>query len=857
MSLISLEITLASGVHEGFRAPWTVIVSPVWWLGLMTAVILLLLYKIRAMKSRTSEYEELVRRYARREQTHERRYRELLDHSSDIVYTHSLDGKLITWSKAGELITGYTQRELFQTNIADLAPPDRRPEFRELLRQMSEGCGAATFEFVVLAKDGSQVTLDVSTRPITQEGNQIGVLGFARDVTARRRTEEALRNSELRLRTVVSNAPLILFAFDADGVLTFCEGKGLAGWGLDPATLTGRSVRELESTLPVLSAAHAGASSGEVVTMIQEAGGMVYESRLVPVEGPGGRPAGLIGVAFEITERKKSEEEAHRARQAAEAASRAKSEFLANMSHEIRTPMNSILGMTELTLETALNADQREYLELVKTSAHSLLAIINDVLDFSKVEAGKLELDLAPFNLKELVESTVKSFAFRARQKRLQLTLDVAPAAGGLFLGDSGRLRQVLTNLIGNAIKFTDTGSVSVTVCPELQTQSEAMLRFEVKDTGVGIPADKQRVIFEAFAQADGSATRKYGGTGLGLTISRQMVELMQGKIGVDSAPGAGSAFHFTVRLAKIVQQMARIDAPPALSRVHFARGAEHGKPAHLPLRILVVEDNPANQKLVCYILQKQGYTVELANNGHEALEVLERSGPAGVDLVLMDLQMPGMDGLSATGVIREKEKKSGDRTPIVALTAHAMKGDFDRCLAAGMDGYISKPIQRDQLLQAIERFARKSGREDGAARRFPVPVEVFDMAQSLDRAGGDVDLLLELAQIFLQISPRHLEEAAHAISVGDMTSLGNAVHALKSSMGNFAAKAAFQAALFVQQKIGEGDLRQIEEAYELLRIEAGRLTEALEEVLEGSGPGMVPPAADKKSPVFVYNGHA
>jgi PAS domain S-box-containing protein len=855
MSVISLEITFASGVHEGFHAPWAVIVSPVWWLGLMTAVILLLLYKIRAMKSRASEYEELVRRYARREQTHERRYRELLDHSSDIVYTHSLDGKLITWSKAGELITGYTQRELFQTNIADLAPPDRRPEFRELLRQMSEGCGAATFEFVVLAKDGSRVTLDVSTRPITQEGNQIGVLGFARDVTARRRTEEALRNSELRLRTVVSNAPLILFAFDAAGVLTFCEGKGLAGWGLDPATLTGRSVRELESTLPVLSAAHAGAASGEVVTMIQEAGGMVYESRLVPVEGPGGRPAGLIGVAFEITERKKSEEEAHRARQAAEAASRAKSEFLANMSHEIRTPMNSILGMTELTLETALNADQREYLELVKTSAHSLLAIINDVLDFSKVEAGKLELDLAPFNVKELVESTVKSFAFRARQKRLQLTLDVAPAAGGLFLGDAGRLRQVLTNLIGNAIKFTDAGSISVTVSPELQTQSEAMLRFEVKDTGVGIPADKQRVIFEAFAQADGSATRKYGGTGLGLTISRQMVELMQGKIGVDSAPGAGSAFHFTVRLAKIVQQMARIDAPPARSRVHFARGAEHGKPAHPPLRILVVEDNPANQKLVCYILQKQGYTVELANNGREALEVLERSGPAGVDLVLMDLQMPGMDGLSATGVIREKEKKSGDHTPIVALTAHAMKGDFDRCLAAGMDGYISKPIQRDQLLQAIERFARKSGHEDGADRRFPLPVEVFDMAQSLDRAGGDVDLLLELAQIFLQISPRHLEEAARAISVGDMTALGNAVHALKSSMGNFAAKAAFQAAILVQQKIGEGDLRQIEEAYELLRIEAGRLTEALEEVLEGSGAGMVPLSTDKKSPVFACNG--
>lgn len=812
-----------------FRTWLDALRRPEGWLVLALIVILVLVHRVWALRSREHEYGEFVRRAAQREATHEKRYRELLDNSSDIVYTHDLSGSLITWSKAGELITGYSQRELFGKSLLDLVPAERREEVRMAIRAAASGRGAMTFELIFLAKDGSRVILDVSTRAITQDDKQVGVLGFARDITARKRAEEALKYSELRLRTVVTNAPVILFALDSAGLLTLCEGKGLKSLHLNPQPLVGSTVQDLETSLPGISAAYARAMAGATVTAIQESGGKVYETQLVPVRD-GGEVTGLIGIAIDITERKRSEEEAQRAREAAEAASKAKSEFLANMSHEIRTPMNCILGMTELALDGPLSAEQREYLELVKTSTGSLLTIVNDILDFSKVEAGRLELDLASFSLAELLDTTLKHFALRARQKGVKIAYHIAPETPDKLLGDAGRVRQVLTNLIGNAVKFTEEGSVTVKVRPEIQSESETVLRFEVIDTGIGIPPGKHQAIFEAFAQADGSATRRYGGTGLGLTISRQIVELMDGRIGVESEPGKGSTFYFSIRLRKLSEAVLQPNPASVEDRI----AAEPRGARRKPLRILLVEDNPANQKLILYILQKQQYEAVVASNGLEALAALEKAGREAFDMILMDIQMPQMDGLEATAAIRAREDGSRQRIPIIALTAHAMKGDMERCLEAGMDAYLSKPIRRDQLLELIERFAYQSSGRDGNCSGFLPSVEVFDLAQSLERIGGDAELLRELAGIFLQISPAMMEEAGQAVATKDNIRLRKAAHSLISTLGNFSGRAALRAVTVFEQKAAGGDYNEIRDAYGIVQQEIERLTPALESLVRG-----------------------
>jgi PAS domain S-box-containing protein len=673
-------------------------------------------------------------------------------------------------------------------------------------------------------------------------------LQLQEQVDDRALAEEALSEERKILRALIDNVPDFMYVKDAKsrfvvanaslarsiGLQNSEELVGKTDFDFYPSELASGFYRDEQS---VILAKHSLFNREE--EGVDATGNRTWVlTTKVPLYDKNGQVTGIAGVGRDITKRREAERDMQAAKEAAEAASRAKSEFLANMSHEIRTPLNGVMGMTDLALETQLTPEQREYLETVKMSADSLLVVINDILDFSKIEAGKIDLEAIDFDLRDCLEGTLKTLAIRADEKGLELLCEVAAEVPPVVRGDSTRLRQVVLNLVGNAIKFTAAGEVAVKVQVETQDGADRILRLTVSDTGIGIPQDKLKMIFAPFSQADTSTTRKYGGTGLGLTISTRLVEMMGGKIWVESEVGKGSQFHFTTRVGVADTKEIKIGtiAPPemlrgvkvllvddnrtnrrilegmlkrwemkstpvedgeealkqlsaarearepygliltdmhmpnmdgftlierirqkpelatatimmltsaghqgdaarcqdlgvaayllkpirqselreAIARVLGAREQEGAIPlvtrfslhdAREPsasLRILLVEDNLVNQRLATRLLEKRGHRVTVAGNGREALEALAKEG---FDLVFMDVQMPEMDGMEATAAIREKEKGTGFRQPIIALTAHAMKGDRDKCLAGGMDSYLTKPIRPQELDEVLEDF--------------------------------------------------------------------------------------------------------------------------------------------------------
>jgi PAS domain S-box-containing protein len=638
-------------------------------------------------------------------------------------------------------LRGVEESAMLSVHCADLIPKIDRERYREQIRRRIEGQTALViYQHEYAHAGGLKVSVEVHEQLLKNNEGQVRGMRLASiDVTDLKKSEDAAYQTAKELQALFQGFPDLFLRIDKNETVLDAKGGQRSDSFLRTDKFLGRNLQDLlpagvlAQVCSALEKVH-NSNAMEIVefSLQDRLGSQSYEMRVLPLHWDE-----WIAVVRNITARKLSEqrymndaqeleqknEQLEKALIAAREATLMKSRFLANMSHEIRTPMNGVLGMTDFLLSSGLNPEQQEYAESIKRSADSLLALINDILDLSRIEAGKLRLDRVEFPLRTSISDACSIFALQARGKGLEFVSLIAPGVPETAVGDSGRLRQVLTNLLGNAIKFTERGQVGLKAEISSQTRDAIQLKFTVHDTGIGIPSAEQGRLFDTFTQVDESNTRKYGGTGLGLAISKQLVELLSGEIGLESEPGKGSSFWFTAAFGKSTRSEVAASAPqpaprsevgfretdkprPAIAKsqtgtAQLAETLAEVSPLQKQLRILLAEDNEINQRITMRLLQKLGLAADAVVNGREAVEALEKRK---YDLVLMDCQMPDMDGFEATAVIRSREAGSRHQT-ICALTANAMDGDRERCLAAGMDDYISKPVGLEKLREALCRW--------------------------------------------------------------------------------------------------------------------------------------------------------
>lgn len=639
----------------------------------------------------------------------EERFRGVFEGAEVGIAIIEVSGGRMTTNGAYQRMLGCTPEEMSSVAIFDelTHPEDLGADRASYQRVVNGEIDRLHLDKRFVLRSGQTVwaSVEISTLRASAGRAPKFILGVAVEITQRKRIEEELRASERQLRAFIEDAPVCVAMFDRDIRYIAASRRWTSDYGFGHSDLTGLLLYELIPGLPEKwRESHrrglAGEKQhlGEDIWLRADGSPQWVTSAVYPWLDPDGKVGGIIISADDVSQRKEAEEQLQKAKEAAENANQAKSLFLATMSHEIRTPLNGILGLTDLVLQTELAADQREHLELVRFSGESLLGIINDILDFSKIEAGKLEVEAIPFRLRESLRDTMKTCGIRAQTKGLSFSWEPSEEVPENLIGDAGRLRQIMLNLVGNAIKFTERGGITVRVGAEPSIGRRAVLHFSVTDTGIGISPEMQGRIFEAFSQADGSMARRFGGTGLGLAICVRLAKMMGGRIWVESEPGKGSTFHFTADLALPAAGESSEPAPDPRMLANSA--AEAAIP---PLHVLLVEDNAVNRTFARKLLEKRGHQVSLAVDGREAVKAVQGGS---FDLILMDVQMPEMDGFEATAAIRKQELGTGNRTPIIALTAHALKEDRDRCISAGMDAYVTKPIRPEELFATMASLA-------------------------------------------------------------------------------------------------------------------------------------------------------